>query len=149
MFRMCGCKSNRAHTNEIDHNLCRQSRDKLYQVFLFLIFFWGHREEGLGTRLVKWLLEPIEPRPTVKCGLDSRHRYYTRNRIGNQPQDWKLYTEQDWKPATGLETGHAHPKNCKNCVQPVFGRGGGGGNNVTIEGKQESLCNYSTNTSSF
>ena len=28
-----------------------QSRDKLYQAFLSLIFFWGHREEGLGTRL--------------------------------------------------------------------------------------------------
>ena len=27
------------------------SRDKLYQAFLSLIFFWGHREEGLGTRL--------------------------------------------------------------------------------------------------
>ena len=51
MFRMRGCKSNRAHANEIDHNLWRQSRDKLYQAFLSL-FFWGHREEGLVTRLL-------------------------------------------------------------------------------------------------
>ena len=27
------------------------------QAFLSLIFFWGHREEGLGTRLVEGLID--------------------------------------------------------------------------------------------
>ena len=53
MFRMHGCKSNRAQANEIDHNLWCQSCDKFHQAFLSLIFFWGHREEGLGTRLAQ------------------------------------------------------------------------------------------------